>query len=104
MICTADQPYKLFHKHHRDLRRTLWNQIERRNPRLCWRWMGDHDADGIPEFTFAHEGEIYTIAVPRYIYYAVYDEMPPVVEHVCDNPWCCNVNHLVAEKLVALQI
>jgi hypothetical protein len=96
MARAADRPYRVFRKHHRNLHRTLWDQIEKRDPKLCWRWMGDHNADGVAKYTFGHQDGFFTIAVDRYLFYAVYDRLPRVVDHTCGNPWCCNVNHLVA--------
>ena len=99
----TDRPYRLFRKHHRKLHWDLWSRIEQRGPKLCWRWMGEHDANGRPEYTFRHEGRSHRILVHRYIFYAVYDELPRVVERECSNDWCCNVNHLAASSAPVLQ-
>lgn len=88
--------YRLFRKHHKDLYQDLWDLIEKRDPKCCWRWMGDHDADGFAVYTFEHEGSLRTMRVHRYLYYAIFDELPKVVEHECNNRWCCNMNHLSA--------
>jgi hypothetical protein len=100
MARATDQPYRLFRRHYRNLHRTLWDHIEKRDPKLCWRWMGDHGPDGTAEYTFCHRDSSYSIAVHRYVFYAVYDRLPCVVEHTCSNPWCCNVNHLTAAARV----
>lgn len=99
----TDRPYKVFRRQHRNLHRELWDRIEKRDPKLCWRWMGEHDAQGLPEYAFPHEDGPHRIQVHRYLYYAVYDELPCVVEHACGNDWCCNVNHLTGSSVPVLQ-
>ncbi|MCP4591974.1 MAG: hypothetical protein GY842_14665, partial [bacterium] len=54
-----------------------------------------HDEEGCAQYKFEHEGTLYVLQAHRYLYYALYDKLPEVVEHSCGNPWCCNMNHLV---------
>jgi len=98
----GDAVYRLFRQSHKDLYQDLWQLIERRETRLCWRWLGDHNAEGFAEYAFDHEGVVYTLNVHRYLYYALYDKLPEVVEHRCHNPWCCNMNHLVVASSPAV--
>ena len=95
MTHNTDEQYQLFRQSHKELHQDLWRLIERRESRLCWLWLGDHDEEGYARYKFEHEGEVYSLQVHRYLYYALYDKLPPAVEHSCDNPWCCNMNHLV---------
>ena len=92
----SNEVLHLFRQFHKDLYQDLWQLIERRETRLCWRWQGDHNEEGFAEYAFDHNGTIYTLNVHRYLYYALYDKLPEGVEHTCDNNWCCNFNHLVA--------
>ncbi len=90
----SDDVYHLFRQSHKELCKDLWQLIERRETRVCWLWLGNHDADGYAEYAFDHDGTLYTLNVHRYLYYAIYDELPPLVTHTCKNKWCCNINHL----------
>jgi len=91
----TDEEYRLFRQSHKELHKDLWQLIEKRGSRLCWRWLGDHDSEGYALYSFEHDGVPYTLQAHRYLYYALYDKLPDTVEHSCDNPWCCNLNHLV---------
>ena len=59
---------------------------------VCWEWKGRKNSDGYGEFdynntcTFAH----------RYSWMTLHGEIPKgmVICHKCDNPPCCNPNHL----------
>jgi hypothetical protein len=90
----SDEVYHLFRQSHKELYEDLWQLIERRESRLCWRWLGDHSAEGVAQYAFEHDGNVCTLNIPRYLHYAIYDELLPAVTHTCKNEWCCNMNHL----------
>ncbi|UCD49623.1 MAG: hypothetical protein JSW27_19085 [Phycisphaerales bacterium] len=94
----SNDVYHLFRQEHKQLHEDLWHLIERREPRFCWRWLGDHDSEGYAEYTFEHNGTLYTLNVHRYLHYAIYDELPSRVPHTCHNTWCCNINHLAVTR------
>jgi hypothetical protein len=98
----TDEIYHLFRQAHKELHKDLWHLIERRESRLCWRWLGSHDADGFAEYAFDHDGTIYTLNVHRYLFHAIYDDLPAEVVHTCKNKWCCNINHLAAATTPAV--
>lgn len=94
----SDDVYHLFRQEHKQLHEDLWHLIERREPRFCWRWLGNHDSEGYAEYVFDHNGTLYTLNVHRYLHYAIYDELPSQVTHKCNNNWCCNINHLTVAR------
>ena len=98
----SNEAYHLFKQSHKELHQDLWQLIERRETRLCWLWLGDHDDQGFAEYAFDHNGTVYTINVHRYLYYALYDKLLDVVGHKCNNNWCCNMNHLVVTPQAAI--
>ena len=56
----TDEEYRLFRQSHKELHADLWRLIERRESRLCWRWLGDHDSEGHAQYGFEHEDTLYT--------------------------------------------
>lgn len=98
----TDDGYQLFRQSHKELHEEFWQLIERRESRLCWLWLGDHDSEGYAQYSFKHEGTLYTLQAHRYLFYALYDKLPDAVEHSCENPWCCNMNHLTIASTPAV--
>ena len=71
----------------------FWRLVDRRGPSECWPWLGDADRDGYGVFVFrgrkygAHELVLsFTTGEKRL---ARLDTC-----HACDNPRCCNPEHL----------
>ncbi len=61
------------------------------NPNLCWLWMGTASSYG----GIKYNGSMYKSH--RVAYYLHYGKDPiglEVMHSVCDNPKCCNPNHL----------
>lgn len=63
----------------------------------CWLWTGTTDKDGYGKFCAIIDGKKYTIAAHRLSAAMAIPEFSPslVVRHKCDNPLCCNPEHLV---------
>jgi len=68
-------------------------QVVRRDG--CWGWRGSKDQDGYPSFRATFDGVTYNRA-HRYSYVRHTGEHPgsSQVLHSCDNPTCCNPDHL----------
>lgn len=58
----------------------------------CWNWLGGKDKDGYGKTTFKFK----TYRPHRLAYAATYGPIPEgqLVLHKCDNPACCNPDHL----------
>lgn len=72
----------------------LWEKIDRRGERDCWPWNGQRDTDGYGIFSYrqiawkAHRAA-YELIKRRKI------PVGKIVRHSCDNPPCCNPEHLL---------
>lgn len=69
----------------------------------CWEWSGAKSAKGYGRIKFYHGGRRRLALPHRVVAYAigklddVFDQKRnQCVMHTCDNPKCCNPNHLVA--------
>lgn len=79
-----------------DLRR-FWSHVDVGNPTECWLWTAGKS--GFGHGRFAIEGKLYS---PHRISYTIAHGRIPlspayhgtVVRHTCDNPACCNPDHL----------
>jgi hypothetical protein len=77
----------------------FWQKVDRRGPDECWPWQGGVDEKGYghvilyPRTTKA--GRKHTRA-HRYAWTLTHGEIPDgvLICHRCDNPPCCNPNHL----------
>jgi hypothetical protein len=58
----------------------------------CWNWEKSHNLDGYGTMTINGRGEL----VPRVCYEIVWGKIPLGMQvlHDCDNPKCCNPDHL----------
>lgn len=70
----------------------LWSEVERKRPNECWPWIGATDKDGYGRFRWQYKmyrshAVAFRVAFPD-------EEITPCVLHTCDNPPCCNPNHL----------
>jgi hypothetical protein len=71
----------------------FWRLVERHSETQCWPWLGDRDGSGYGVFYFegslrgAHELALsFSTGEVRHPYL--------MTCHSCDNPPCCNPNHL----------
>jgi hypothetical protein len=75
-----------------DFEERLWEKIDKRGPNDCWPWTGCHNRYGL-----IHGWREKNILAHRAVFaltHTINDTM--VVRHSCDNPLCCNPNHLLA--------
>lgn len=70
----------------------VWKRIYKRNENDCWEWEGYKDKDGYGTIHLEYK----TRRVHRIVYELTYGSIPNrlYVLHKCDNPSCCNPNHL----------
>lgn len=73
-----------------DIRERIQRQTERQ-PNGCLLWTGDTVHDGYGRVWY--EGK--TRRVHRVVYELAHNHLPKLVRHTCDNPACCNIEHLV---------
>lgn len=69
----------------------LWSKIDKQAMDECWPWIGGFGPAGYGHF--ALDGDV--MAASRATFYIVHGYLPPVVRHTCDNPPCCNPQHLL---------
>ena len=69
----------------------FWALVGKADPDSCWEWQGKRDRDGYGVFRI--QGKDHRAHRIAYGYYQFVDP-PPVVMHSCDNPACCNPQHL----------
>jgi hypothetical protein len=68
----------------------FWSKVEVKETIKCWLWKGVSDSNGYGQFRF--EGK--TIRAPRVAFYLRTGEWPDNACHTCDNPTCCNPDHI----------
>lgn len=61
-------------------------------PNACWPWTGARDDDGYGNFKL--HGRVLKAHIVAFV--EVHGYQPPMVCHSCDNPPCCNPDHLFA--------
>lgn len=71
----------------------FWSKVDRSEDQsACWNWTGGKDKDGYGFFYIFGQ----TVIASRFIYELLNGPIPKgmIVCHHCDNPSCCNPNHL----------
>lgn len=68
----------------------FWSRVEIKNPKECWEWVGGRQWQGYGEFSFEgthHFAHRFSMLIK---------EGPSNLDviHSCDNPPCCNPNHI----------
>lgn len=69
----------------------FWSRIAKKGPDDCWEWTAGC-VGGYGEFQL--RGKVWK--AHRLAFFLSNGSLPPVVMHSCDNPPCCNPNHLKA--------
>lgn len=76
----------------------FWNKIKFAEPDQCWEWQGALNEDGYGRFwTWVSVKKSSSVeASHRKLYLLLFGELQKdiCVLHKCDNPKCCNPNHL----------
>lgn len=73
----------------------LWDRIKKTpSAEECWEWTGSFSSGGRPQFWFQGFNDI----AYRVVYLLEVGPIPDgkVISHICNNPKCCNPNHLKA--------
>jgi hypothetical protein len=70
----------------------IWRFIQKGEPDECWLWLGSRLKNGYGRFRLSGK----TRLAHRVVYLITFGECPDdlLVCHTCDNPPCCNPNHL----------
>lgn len=79
-------------KHHCSAECRFWVNVRTGNPQECWPWRLRLSPKGYGKFKYRGEQLAHRVA------YWLATGIPPgeAVRHKCDNPPCCNPNHLVS--------
>jgi hypothetical protein len=75
----------------------LFAKIDQRGKNECHIWQGTLNYAGYGRFSYRHEGKFYTKRAHRMVMELHIGRdllSEELVCHKCDNPACCNVNHL----------
>lgn len=74
----------------------VWRFVEKRGPDECWPWKGAKTQYGYGQFKITNRPVKYGVA-HRFIFECINGDVGDnrVVRHTCDNPPCCNPNHLL---------
>lgn len=76
----------------------FWGKVKiTANPTICWEWAGSTNKMGYGYITIKNdEGKFVKFKAHRISYYLHYNKDPHslLVMHKCDNPKCCNPQHL----------
>jgi hypothetical protein len=78
----------------------FWPKVDRSGgPDACWPYVGCRDAKGYGKFSVCRNNNSRSNGAHRVSWVIQNGEIPdetPVIMHACDNPPCCNPNHLNA--------
>lgn len=70
----------------------FWEKVARDATSKCWPWTGNRFPNGYGYFWLEGKGK----QAHRVAFFLVNGFWPEVVRHACDNPPCCNPDHLRA--------
>jgi len=70
----------------------FWKKVQKGNDQHCWEWLASKNERGYGQFYLLGKMQ----KAHRVAYLLSHGEIPTdfVVRHKCDNPGCCNPNHL----------
>lgn len=70
----------------------FWNYVDKQDDDECWEWLGNRVPAGYGYFKIHGRKQM----AHRFAYILMNGEIPRdyVILHSCDNPPCCNPNHL----------
>lgn len=72
----------------------FWSKVAQAGPNDCWPWIARRNEarGGYGYFDDEHRR---TWRAHRYAFFLMHGHAPKLVRHTCDNPACCNPNHLL---------
>lgn len=91
-------------QHYVDL---FWKKIDKKNDDECWEWKASTTKDGYGKYSVRYsKNNCKTFRASRIVYYLYYGFIDNnlLVCHKCDNPLCCNPNHLFLGTVTDNQI
>lgn len=74
----------------------FWYSVEVGDLAECWPWKGSRTAEGYGRYTWPGKRGTMTASRAAYIIATGHNPEGLDVCHTCDNPPCCNPNHLFA--------
>jgi hypothetical protein len=77
----------------------FWRCVDQRGPGDCWEWLGSKSKNGYGKFWTGDK----LVQATHIIWYVTRGHIPDInkremICHHCDNPGCCNPNHLFIGK------
>lgn len=77
-----------------DFLQRFWDKVDQPDPEGCWEWQASTRKDGYGQIW--HGGSL--LSAHRVAYETYHGPLGPglVLRHTCDNPRCCNPQHLLA--------
>ena len=75
----------------------FWSLVDKKADDECWEWQGRRNRKNYGEFYWTKNRYAETLA-HRFAYVQANPPRIPegkVIRHLCDNPSCCNPNHLI---------
>lgn len=80
------------HNWTKEERERFWAKVNKSSPNECWEWQGARNTDGYGRYSVSSK----ILSSHRIAYTLEYGSTPAemLVCHKCDNPPCCNPNHL----------
>ena len=75
------------------LAQRFWSKVDPAPSECCWEWTACKSSDGYGQFKLHTK----MLKAHRVAYTLAKDEIPDglIVRHTCDNPACCNPDHLI---------
>lgn len=70
----------------------FWRYVKKGGPDVCWPWKGPHDQSGYGKIYLQGKAYVVTRILWRLIHHV--DPGDRQVCHKCDNPPCCNPDHV----------
>lgn len=74
----------------------FWTYVQMGSPSSCWRWTGSTSKTGYGYYGLAIYGQKHVYKAHRVAFALANGHIDSWLEvnHSCDNPWCCNPQHL----------
>lgn len=74
----------------------FWSKIDRASPNECWPWTRSKSVGGYGHWSYWEDGKCRSTTAHRQAWTLINGPIPKGLQvlHKCDNPPCCNPNHL----------